>query len=76
MLSWIRLVEGEGSGIPTALNDCRNTSSTEPTVVQEHGFVTVTLRRREPRHPKSLSAAGRRKFRQLQTVIQSRSSCW
>ncbi|SFQ09502.1 NB-ARC domain-containing protein [Actinomadura madurae] len=47
VLSWIRLVEGEGSGIPSALKDCRSVRAPEPTVVQNQGFVTVTLRRRE-----------------------------
>ncbi|MGH3904249.1 MAG: ATP-binding protein [Pseudonocardiaceae bacterium] len=46
ILSWVRLVEGEGSGIPSALRDCRATQTPTPTVVQEQGCVTVTLRRR------------------------------
>lgn len=46
ILSWIRLVEGEGSGIPSALRDCQAMRSPTPTVVQEQGCVTVTLRRR------------------------------
>lgn len=48
ILSWIRLVEGEGSGIPAALHDCRAANSPEPTVMQAQGFVTVTLRRGRP----------------------------
>ena len=48
VLSWIKLVEGEGSGIPSALRDCQATQSPTPTVVQEQRFVTVTLRRRMP----------------------------
>lgn len=47
MLSGIKLVEGEGSGIPTALRACVRTQSPAPTVIQEDGFVTVILRRRE-----------------------------
>jgi hypothetical protein len=47
VLSWIQLVEGEGSGIPTALRDCYDNESPAPTVRQEAGFVTVTLRPRE-----------------------------
>ncbi|MFI6334290.1 tetratricopeptide repeat protein [Streptomyces sp. NPDC050535] len=45
-LSWVRLVEGEGSGIPSALRDCRQTDSPTPTVSQQQGFITVTLRPR------------------------------
>lgn len=47
ILSWIRLVEGEGSGIPATLRACRLESSPAPTVVHQQGFVTVTLRRRD-----------------------------
>jgi transcriptional regulator with XRE-family HTH domain len=43
VLSWIRLVEGEGSGIPSILNDCHTASVPAPTVVQQDGFVTITL---------------------------------
>jgi len=43
VLSWIRLVEGEGSGVPSAIRDCIDTHSPPPTVVQEQNFVTVTL---------------------------------
>ena len=45
ILSWIRLVEGEGSGIPSALRACQADRSPAPTVRQEQGFVTVTLYR-------------------------------
>ncbi|WP_219666706.1 tetratricopeptide repeat protein [Streptomyces bambusae] len=44
LLSWTRLVEGEGSGIPTALADCADTGAGRPSVVEEGGFVTVTVR--------------------------------
>ncbi|WP_073946763.1 tetratricopeptide repeat protein [Streptomyces kebangsaanensis] len=43
VLTWARLVEGEGSGIPATIADCRNTGAPEPTVVQRNGLVTVTL---------------------------------
>ncbi|MEV6013323.1 tetratricopeptide repeat protein [Streptomyces sp. NPDC051976] len=43
VLTWARLVEGEGSGIPATIADCRNTGSPEPAVVQRNGLVTVTL---------------------------------
>ena len=48
ILSWARFVEGEGSGIPSAVRDCRTSHSQEPTVEQDQGFVTVTIRRRTP----------------------------
>lgn len=44
VLSWVRLVEGEGSGIPTVLRECEGTSAPMPTVMQDQGFITVTLR--------------------------------
>jgi len=48
-LSWIRLVEGEGTGIPSAVRDCDAMQSPSPTVLQDNGFVTVLLyRRRAP----------------------------
>ena len=43
LLSWTRLVEGESSGLPTALRNCRETGSPVPTVRQHHGFVTITV---------------------------------
>jgi tetratricopeptide (TPR) repeat protein/transcriptional regulator with XRE-family HTH domain len=47
VLSYIKLVEGEGSGIPASLRSCEALQSPTPTVVQEDGFITVILRRRE-----------------------------
>jgi hypothetical protein len=44
ILSWIKYVELEGSGIPTGLEDCKATNSPIPTVVEEEGFVRVTIR--------------------------------
>ncbi|MFJ3926708.1 tetratricopeptide repeat protein [Streptomyces sp. NPDC090022] len=44
LLAWTRLVEGEGSGIPTALADCAEAGTTRPSVVEADGFVTVTIR--------------------------------
>lgn len=43
LLSWILMVEGEGSGIPTAVKDCDLSRAPRPTVLQDQGFVTVTL---------------------------------
>jgi tetratricopeptide (TPR) repeat protein len=43
VLSWARIVEGEGSGIPTAIADCKKTNAPLPSVIQEDGFVTVTI---------------------------------
>ena len=45
ILSWIKLIEGEGSGIPSALHACALEHSPPPVVVQDQGFVTVTLRK-------------------------------
>jgi tetratricopeptide (TPR) repeat protein/transcriptional regulator with XRE-family HTH domain len=47
ILSYIKLVEGEGSGLPAALRSCQAINSPMPTVLQEDGFVTVILRPRE-----------------------------
>jgi tetratricopeptide (TPR) repeat protein len=48
VLSWIRIVEGEGSGIPMAVRDCEAHGMDAPVVVQDdQGFVTVTIRRSE-----------------------------
>lgn len=47
ILSFIRLVEGEGSGIPAALKSCEEALSPVPQVSLDDGFVTVVLRRRE-----------------------------
>ncbi|AUG80768.1 hypothetical protein CFP65_6099 [Kitasatospora sp. MMS16-BH015] len=43
MLTWSRYVEGEGSGIPTAVQACREKGNAQPLVLQEEGFVTVRL---------------------------------
>ncbi|MEV6741108.1 tetratricopeptide repeat protein [Streptomyces sp. NPDC051104] len=43
VLTWARLVEGEGSGIPATIADCQKAGVPEPTVVQRNGLVTVTL---------------------------------
>lgn len=57
VLSWVRLVEGEGSGIPTVLSECDGTSVPAPTVLQEQGFITVTLRPL-PRFPERVESGG------------------
>jgi WD40 repeat protein len=49
ILSWIRIIEGEGSGIPSALKACEAEHSPLPIVVQDQGFVIVTLRKGEQR---------------------------
>ncbi len=43
-LSWTGLVEGEGSGIPTTIADCRRLGAPEPVVTHADGFVRVVLR--------------------------------
>jgi predicted HTH transcriptional regulator len=60
ILSWTRLVEGEGSGIPSAIYDCQADESPAPTVRQEQGFVTVTLFKK-PKPADILEQAPRRK---------------
>jgi tetratricopeptide (TPR) repeat protein len=42
-VSWIRLVEGEGSGLSTAIEECRKTSAPAPSVCLMDGFVKVTV---------------------------------
>jgi tetratricopeptide (TPR) repeat protein len=39
----IKLVEGEGSGIPTGLRDCSEIGAPEPTVAEKDGSVVVTV---------------------------------
>ena len=48
ILSWARFVEGEGSGIPSAVRDCRMFRGQEPVVEQIQKFVTVTINRTAP----------------------------
>lgn len=43
IVSWISLVEADGSGLPTILHDCESIGAQPPLVVQEQGFITVTL---------------------------------
>jgi predicted ATPase len=43
VLTWSRLVEGEGTGIRRAINDCSRAGAPEPTVTQAHGIVCVTV---------------------------------
>jgi hypothetical protein len=44
LLAAVSLFEGEGSGIPTALADCRHSGAPEPKVRREVNSVTVILR--------------------------------
>jgi tetratricopeptide (TPR) repeat protein len=43
VLSWILLVEGEGSGIPTAIEECKEKDAPIPNVIQKDGFIIVTI---------------------------------
>ncbi|GAA0556443.1 hypothetical protein GCM10010172_44220 [Paractinoplanes ferrugineus] len=43
-LTWISLVEGEGSGIPTAVDECDRVGAPRPVVVEHDGHVTVVIR--------------------------------
>jgi Putative ATP-dependent DNA helicase recG C-terminal len=47
-LSWIKLVEGEGAGIPWAIRDCEAMHGPQPAVAYDNGFVTVTIHRQQP----------------------------
>jgi transcriptional regulator with GAF, ATPase, and Fis domain len=42
-ISSVGVVEVEGSGIPTAINDCKNSGAPEPLVEQRDGYVIVTI---------------------------------
>jgi hypothetical protein len=42
-LTWSRLVEGVGAGLPRALDDCAAGGAPEPTVTVRDGMVTVTI---------------------------------
>ncbi|BCJ39937.1 hypothetical protein GCM10010168_27960 [Actinoplanes ianthinogenes] len=56
-LTWMRLVEGEGSGIPRAVGECRSVEAPAPTVSQRDGIVTVTIYpRNETPDPVALAA--------------------
>jgi tetratricopeptide (TPR) repeat protein len=44
VLSWIRLVEGEGSGIPAAVRNCQEIGAPIPKVIQQDGFVKVIIK--------------------------------
>lgn len=46
-LTWSRLVEGVGAGLPRALADCAATGAPEPVVTLSGGAVTVTVYPRE-----------------------------
>jgi tetratricopeptide (TPR) repeat protein len=43
IISWARLVEGEGSGLPTAIEECLEISAPVPTVSKADGYVKVTI---------------------------------
>ena len=43
MLTWIRLVEGEGKGILAATADCQAADAPIPTVEETSGIITVTI---------------------------------
>jgi hypothetical protein len=43
VLAWMRMVEGEGAGIPRAIGDCHSVGAPEPTMIQLGGVVTVTI---------------------------------
>jgi hypothetical protein len=48
ILTWSKLVEGVGAGIPRALVDCRAFGAPEPMVSSGNNMVTVTIYPRQP----------------------------
>ncbi|QBS41348.1 tetratricopeptide repeat protein [Nocardia sp. CS682] len=43
VLTWAKLVESVGAGLPRAVGDCHAVGSPDPMVAVEHGVVTVTI---------------------------------
>ena len=43
ILTWARLVEGEGSGLPSAVVDCMRIGAPEPLASQRNGIVTIVI---------------------------------
>jgi hypothetical protein len=43
VLGWMKLVEGEGAGLPRAVHECRAEGFREPTVSQVDNMVTITI---------------------------------
>ncbi|MFF7368686.1 caspase, EACC1-associated type [Streptomyces tricolor] len=43
LLTWVKLVESVGAGLPRSVADCQTVGSPEPVVVIRHGMITVTL---------------------------------
>jgi LacI family transcriptional regulator len=44
VLTWSPVFEGEGSGLPSAVEDCNRLGSPHPVMIQRDGFVTVVIR--------------------------------
>ncbi len=67
MLTWIRLVEGEGKGILAVAADCRNVGAPVPTVRESDGTITVTIfpRFRDSGEPQSAAVEATAAPRQL-----------
>ncbi|GGS77402.1 caspase, EACC1-associated type [Streptomyces cinerochromogenes] len=43
LLTWVKLVESVGLGLPRSVADCQTAGSPEPVVVIRHGMISVTL---------------------------------
>ncbi|MEU6671982.1 caspase family protein [Streptomyces sp. NPDC046727] len=43
LLTWVKLVESVGAGLPRSVADCQTVGSPEPVVVIRHGLITVTI---------------------------------
>lgn len=67
-LRWIRFVETQGSGIPNALADCRESQSPYPRVASVDGFVRVTVYPSEKWGADPLSRRGSSKVNKIDPV--------
>ena len=50
-LTWSKLVEGVGAGVPRAIADCESTGAPEPVVANDEHIVQVTIYPRPPQEP-------------------------
>jgi hypothetical protein len=71
VLTWMKIVEGEGSGIPRAISDCQRVGAPEPTVKQLGDKLIVTIYPRVPPEENVVDPAAVRmaEIRQLVSVF-------
>ncbi|MET0424082.1 MAG: trypsin-like peptidase domain-containing protein [Actinoplanes sp.] len=79
VLTWIPLIEGEGSGLPTAVEECDQIGAPHPVMTQHDGFVTLVIRPRRPvlpSHPEDPEPGERTplmdpaRIAEIRTVVQ------